>query len=354
MSTPPTQPEPPTAAAEFRPLIGITMGDPAGIGPEVVVKALADAELRHRARFIIFGGDEPLGFAADLAEVNPYWFRLPHEQVGPVETGVVVADFDEFGLVNPRSHGPTVEGGQASMRYLEAAAERLAAGNLDALVTAPISKVSWKLAGYRFPGHTEMLAKRFRTRRYVMMLAGGRLRVALASIHLPLFELRNCFTIGLVHTPIDLLHQALRDWYDLPAPRIAVCGLNPHASDEGRFGDEEHRIIEPAMTMARESGIDVRGPYPADTLFGRAIAGEFDGVVAMYHDQGLIPIKLHAFGRAVNVTLGLPVIRTSVDHGTAFDIAGRNRADPGSMAEAIRLACHLAIRQRAARQSSRS
>jgi 4-hydroxythreonine-4-phosphate dehydrogenase len=177
-----------------------------------------------------------------------------------------------------------------------------------------------------------------------MTFVGGGLRVALASAHVGLFELRNRFTIGLVFQPIDLLHDALRRWFGIESPRLAVAGLNPHAGEDGQFGDEEKRVIEPAIQMARHAGIDVAGPFPADTLFVARRRERFDGIVAMYHDQGLIPVKMAAFGRAVNVTLGLPIIRTSVDHGTAFDIAGTNQADPGSMKEAIRLACAMASR----------
>jgi len=187
-----------------------------------------------------------------------------------------------------------------------------------------------------------LLADAFDAKRVTMAFFGGGINVALASAHVSLFELRNKFTIGLVHQPIDLLAQALRDWFGLETPRIAVAGLNPHAGEDGRFGDEERRVIEPAIQMARHTGIIVDGPFPPDTMFLPANRSRFDGFVCMYHDQGLIPVKLLAFDRAVNVTLGLPVIRTSVDHGTAFDIAGSNQADPGSMKAAIRLACQMA------------
>lgn len=335
--------------------IGITMGDPAGIGPEVVVKALADHSLREQAGFVVYGLHEPLAYAADQAELATYWTRAPHEAaheaihggMGPGAGDVVIADFDEFTLDGRSPRRPTAEGGRASLRFLEEAMNDAEAGRIDAIVTAPINKTSWQLAGCPFPGHTELLAHRFRTRRVTMMFAGGPLRVALASVHVPLFELRHQFTIGLVFQPIDLLHQALREWFGVENPRIAVCGLNPHAGENGRFGDEEARVITPAIEMASTAGIRASGPYPADTLFLRAAQGEFDGVVAMYHDQALIPVKLLAFDSAVNVTLGLPVLRTSVDHGTAFDIVGRNRADCGSMKAAIRLAARLAGRRRA-------
>lgn len=327
------------------PTIGITMGDPAGIGAEVIVKALADESLRNRANFVIYGLHETIAYAADLAELTPYWSRRPHEEAGPTFKGVLVADFDDEFVDGRPPRKPTAESGRASMRFLDEAIRDVRGGTLQAIVTGPINKTAWQLAGFGDEGHTELLARRFKSRRVTMLFVGGALRVALASIHLPLFDLRNSFTIGLVFQPIDLIHQALQDWFDLPRPRIAVAALNPHAGENGRFGDEEARVIEPAIEMARSHGIDALGPIPADTLFWRAAQGEFDGVVAMYHDQALIPLKLLAFDQAVNVTLGLPIIRTSVDHGTAYDIAGKNRADPGSMKAAIRLAIDLTNRK---------
>ena len=330
-----------------RPLVGITMGEPAGIGAEVVVKALADPAIRSQARFIVYGMDELMNYAADLAEVNPFWFRLPHEEVDRVESGVVVADYDEYTSFGPAVKQPTAEGGHASIRFVDDAIAAGRTGRIDAVVTGPIHKVSWKMAGLNVPGHTEYIARLLDTKRVAMMFVGGGFRIALASTHVPLFELRNRFTIGYVFQPIDLLHAALQQCFGIAHPRIAVAALNPHASEEGRFGDEERRIIEPAMVMAREAGIDVEGPFPADTLFWMA-RGRYDGVVAMYHDQGLIPIKMAAFDSAVNVTIGLPIIRTSVGHGTGFDIAGRNRANPGSMKAAISLACQMANTRAAA------
>jgi len=335
-----------------RPLIGLTLGEPAGIGPEVIVKALADPALRKRARFIIYGLHELIAYCADLAEIGPYWYRVPHEEVERVESGVVVADFDEYATLGPGVTRPTAEGGHASMRFCEEAIAHLRGGRLSALVTGPISKTSWRMAGYHFPGHTELLAKRFGARRVSMMFVGGGLRVALASAHVALFDLRNSFTIGRVHQPIDLLNEALRDWFGVESPRIGVAALNPHAGEGGQFGDEEQRIIEPAVAMAREAGIRADGPIPADTLFRRAMGGEFDGIVAMYHDQALIPVKLLAFHEAVNLTLGLPAVRTSPDHGTAFDIVGKNKADCGSMKAAVSLAIDLALRRAAAGASA--
>lgn len=337
-----------------RPTIGITMGDPGGIGAEVIIKALADESLRERARFIVYGMNEPIAYAGDLAELNPFWTRRPHEQAFESNGDVTIADFDEFSPDAASLRKPTPEQGRASMRFLDEAIADCRAARLDALVTGPINKTAWQLAGCKFAGHTDLLAKRFNNRRVTMMFVGGPLKVALASIHLALFDLRNQFTIGLVFQPIDHLHHALRDWFGVESPKIAVAGLNPHAGENGQFGDEEIRVIQPAIDMARHAGIDALGPFPADTLFLRAAQGEFDGVVAMYHDQALIPVKLLAFDRAVNITLGLPIIRTSPDHGTAYDIAGRNLADPGSMKAAVRLAVDLATRQRSSSELPRA
>ncbi len=339
----------PTNHFNDKPLIAITLGEPAGIGAEVIVKALADPTIRRGGRFVIFGLSELLDYAADAAEIIPYWFRIPHEEVDAIESGVVVADYDEYSLLNPSIRRPTAEGGHASMRFLDDALAGVLAGRFDALVTGPIHKTSWHMAGYKFPGHTEKLAETCKAKNVVMAFVGGRLRVALASTHEALFDLRHSFTIGRVFFPIERLGTALKNWFGIERPRIAVAGLNPHAGEEGSFGDEESRIIEPAMTMAREQGFDVEGPFPADTLFTHVANDHpqyhFDGIVAMYNDQGLIPVKMHAFTGAVNLTLGLPIIRTSPSHGTAFDIVGKNQADAGSMTEAIRLALQLSRRR---------
>jgi 4-hydroxythreonine-4-phosphate dehydrogenase len=190
-----------------------------------------------------------------------------------------------------------------------------------------------------------LFAQRTGARRYNMMFTGGPLRVVLSTVHIPLNSLWGRLNIGAVFQPIELMHETLVNWFDIEKPRIAVCGVNPHASENGQFGDEEERIISPAILMAREQGIDATGPYPPDTIFRKAKAGHYDAVVAMYHDQGLIPVKLLAFDQAVNCTIGLPIIRTSPDHGTAFDIVGRNKANPGSMRAAISLAIDLAIKK---------
>jgi 4-hydroxythreonine-4-phosphate dehydrogenase len=332
---------------EHRPVIAISMGDPAGIGAEVIVKALADPVLRRRARYIIYGMNELLSYAADLAEFDVFWWRDQYNgRLRAYPHDVVVVDYDQYSMLGSAIRSPSRLGGEASMRFcldaIEAAQKKL----VDAVVTAPIAKESWKLAGYHYPGHTELFATRTGARRHCMMFAGGPLKVALATVHIPLMGLWNKLNIGAVFQPLELLHEALVNWFDIPKPRIAVAGVNPHASENGQFGDEEERIISPAILMAREQGIDASGPYPPDTVFISARDGKFDAVLSMYHDQGLIPVKLLAFDRAVNLTLGLPIVRTSPDHGTAFDIVGRNRANPGSMRAAIELAIDLAIKRR--------
>jgi 4-hydroxythreonine-4-phosphate dehydrogenase len=330
---------------DYRPTIAISMGEPAGIGAEVIVKALADPVLRFKARYIIYGMNELLHYAADIAEFDVFWWRdqfsgrlrsYPHD--------VVVVDYDQYSMLGSAIRAPSKMGGEASMRFCLDAIEAAKSGIADAVVTAPIAKESWKLAGYHFPGHTELFAHQTGSRRFAMMFTGGPLRVVLCTVHVPLMGLWGRLNIGAVFAPIELMHQALVEWFDIPKPRIAVCGVNPHASEHGQFGYEEERIIEPAIFMAREQGIDATGPYPPDTIFLKARDGHFDAVVAMYHDQGLIPVKLLAFDQAVNVTLGLPIIRTSPDHGTAFDIVGKNRANPGSMRAAIELAIDLAVK----------
>ena len=353
------------------------MGDPGGVGAEVIVKALADPEIRRRARFVIFGLNELMAYVADLAEIEPYWWRDQHERFSlnglalPAHLrdqyphDVVVLDYDEFSILGLDHRGATRAGGAASMQFINDAITAAMKGKIDAIVTAPICKESWQMAGFdRWPGHTELLAEKTKARRYAMMFAAPPsqnselrtqnsalpahhgLRVVLATIHEALFELRHTFKIGTVFDPIDLAHSALVDWFGIEKPRIAVCGLNPHASENGLFGDEEKRIIEPAILMARQHGIDAQGPFPADTIFIKAVQGHYDLVVAMYHDQGLIPVKLLDFAGSVNMTLGLPIVRTSPDHGTAFDIAGKNKADPGSMKAAIMMAVEVATKRR--------
>lgn len=318
------------------------MGDPQGIGPEVVVKALADPALRERADFVVFGLEAPMADAAAKASVAPFW--------GGAKPGVTLVDHPSHARASVAPVGerrPTAEGGEASFAFVEAAisAARLPKGDprrVDAIVTAPISKQAWALAGHtRWPGHTELFAERLGARRTAMFFASPRLRVVLATMHLPLMRVGQALTTERILDVIELGAGAaarLGCGGGRSAPRIAICGLNPHAGEGGLLGDEDAKIVAPAVEQARHRGIDALGPFPADTVFIAAERGDFDLVVAMYHDQGLIPVKLLGWDRAVNATIGLPLPRTSPDHGTAFDIGGMNRADAGSMRAAIDLA----------------
>ncbi len=310
-----------SAAARAR--LGITLGDPAGIGPEVVARALA-AGAQGSASVRLYGDVRVVERAGQLpADVT--YVNLASAEVAP-------------GKPDPAAAHAVIEA-------IRRAARACLAGELDAIVTAPISKEIIGRAGYAYPGHTELLAEVADSGRAVMLLVGGQLRVGLATTHCPLRQVPELLSTSDLIAVLEVMQRDLVRRFAIERPRIAVCGLNPHAGEGGRFGDEEARIIQPAVEAARERGVDARGPLAADSLFHRAVAGEFDAVLGMYHDQALGPLKLHAFGRAVNVTLGLPLIRTSVDHGTAFDIAGQGRADPGSMMEAIRLAIELAANE---------
>ena len=332
----------------FEPVIAITMGDPMGIGPEVVAKALCDPAILRLGKFVVYGQNQPLVDAAESAGLNPCWFRIAKENI-PTTRGVaaepVVLDYGHEDSL-PRARAPSRAGGLLSKAFVEdAIADALRpvgdARRVDAVVTAPIAKESWSMAGFKWPGHTELFSARCKATRHTMLFESPRLRVALATAHVPLMDIRNMLTIGRVFDPIDLGHSYCRQ-LGIEKPKIAVCGLNPHAGEHGLFGDEEERVIAPAIEIARRNGIDVRGPFPGDTIFIDAAAGKWDLVVAMYHDQGLIPVKLLGFDRAVNVTVGLSIVRTSPDHGTAFDIAGKNVASPNSMKAAIELAVKLA------------
>ena len=316
------------------------MGDPGGIGAECLVKALADKARRRSARFLIYGSAQPMRDAADRAGLPHDWWRLAEGSDAHAAEAHDVVLIDSGG--ERFDAGATREGGRLSFRWVEQAIESCKTGVARGMVTGPISKSAWHAAGHkRFPGHTELLADRFKAKRVGMLFESPKLRVILATVHLPLMDVRNVLTIGRVFDTIDLGNEACKG-LGIESPRIAVCGLNPHAGEGGLLGDEESRIIEPAIEHAVRTGINARGPFPGDTIFNRALGGDFDLVVAMYHDQGLIPVKLIGWDRAVNVTCGLPVPRTSPDHGTAYDIAGQGKADPGSTAAAIDLCVKLA------------
>lgn len=331
--------------SRFLPRIAVTMGDPAGIGPEIVVMALSRPEVFSVCRPVVYGDEGVLRRAAAIvgsqAQISPH---APGEETGLGRIAVLPLsslspDAAPFGKL-------TLPASVAMAAYIRAAAVDVLAGRADAVVTCPITKGGLKLAGVAHPGHTEYLAELCGGAQVVMMLAGERLRVALATIHVGLRRALELLSPAVIEKTIRTTDVFFRKYMGTATPRIAVAGLNPHAGEGGLFGDEETKVIAPAIASCRGSGIAATGPYPPDTVFYRAWRGEFDVVVAMTHDQGLIPLKLVHFEDGVNVTMGLPIVRTSVDHGTAYDIAGRGVADPGSMVEAITLAARLAAKRR--------
>lgn len=338
------------------PTISISMGDPGGVGPEVLVRALSDKARRKNARYQIHGSARVMHHAAQVCGVDPFWWQVDARSplVSTIDSKpVVLLDSDpqmndegvELMMV-PKAD--KVAGAMSYHWVMEAIRDTMRDPsdplNAQGIVTGPINKLAWSMAGKNYPGHTELIAKTLGERRFAMMFVGEQLRVVLATVHIALNDIRDVLTIGKVHTAIDLGHQACLD-LGIKRPRIAVCGLNPHAGEDGLMGDEEQRLIKPAMDLARANGgarMIVEGPFPADTIYRPAMEGKYDLVVAMYHDQGLIPVKLLERDLAVNVTLGLgDIVRTSPDHGTAFDIAGKGIADPGSMANSIDLAIKL-------------
>lgn len=319
--------------AESLPRLAITTGDPAGIGPEISLKAVASDDVRGYCIPALIGKKAVLQRTAESLNLNvEFTKRDSRNFVSIVDVG---PPLDEFTI-----GVDAAETGKASADYIQTAVDLWRRGEADAIATAPISKKALSLAGYEFPGHTEFLAHLTNTSRVGMSFFGGNLRVVLLSTHLSLLDaIKKVTTDNLT----ELIQFSDRELSKLLGhkPKLAVAGLNPHASEGGMFGSEESTQIAPAIKSCRSSGIEVTGPYSPDTIFLRCHRGEFDAVIALYHDQATIPVKAFSFGSAVNVTLGLPLIRTSVDHGTAFDIAGKGIADPSSMIAAIKLASEL-------------
>ncbi len=325
---------------DIRPIIGITMGDPAGIGPEIIVKALADPEIYEICKPVVFGDSGALSVhrkgGPAVKEIARCWEAKG--KAGRIDL-IAVCHLRQEAL----SPGiPHLQGGGAMVDCIITAVEMAKVGEIAAVVTCPINKALMHQSGYDYEGHTQLIASLTHSRDYVMMLAGERLRVALATIHCALREVPSRLSKEKVYRTIAVTSRALARDFGIRKPRLAIAALNPHAGEAGLFGDEEEKIITPAVEKARIDGFLADGPYPSDTLFHRAAHGDFDAVVAMYHDQGLIPLKLLHFSHAVNVTLGLPIIRTSVDHGTAYDIAGKGTADPTSLKSSIQMAVSMA------------
>ncbi len=331
----------------MKPIIAITMGDPSGIGPEVIVKAFETGELYAMCRPVVVGSTQWMSQAA--ASFAPVLAIVPRNEISQCQFSQGKLEVLEVttGSLPPITYGvPHEEGSLAAMRAIEEAARLALAKEVDAITTAPINKEALKKIGFAHPGHTEFLAHLAHCTDFGMMMIGGGLKIMLATIHLALREAILLTRKELVLEKIRLTHQALKSDFGLPYGKIAVAALNPHAGEGGLFGDEEIKEIAPAVLSAQYEGINVSGPYPADTLFFKLKQGKFDAVVALYHDQALIPIKLLAFGNGVNVTVGLPFVRTSVDHGTGFDIAGKGIADAGSLIEAVKLAAEMSTSRR--------
>ena len=331
-----------------KPRVGITIGDPAGIGPEVVLKAVVEPEVRASCSPIIIGPAVEVIRQAKALSLNADFTAYHEDNSGQFDLNqTLLLDTGNVSEI-PRWGELSAASGRTAIAAIERCVELCLAGKLDAMATAPINKESLKLAGSPFPGHTEMITTLCGAKESLMCFFAGALRVFLLTIHCSLSDAIKAITRERVTRSIVLADRELRR-FGIQRPRIAVAGLNPHAGEHGLFGSEESLEIAPAIEECRSKhNIQVTGPLPADTLFVRAWRGEFDAVAACYHDQGLIAVKCLAFGEAVNVTLGLPIIRTSVDHGTAFDIAGQGIADQGAMVQAIKLAAQLARSNRVA------
>lgn len=317
------------------------MGCPVGIGPEIILRLFALNDRADQGNFPVIIGDRSvlawcaghLGLAAPLLS----W------QVGDevVPGAINVLEPEENALADSTSlcwGRPNLATGKAMASYIQTSVQLIRGGDLAGMVTCPITKSALNMAGFQYPGHTEMLAELSGSADYAMMMAGASLRVVLVTIHTALSSVVDRLTTKAIYDLIDLTARSLKNDFAIDDPKIAVAGLNPHAGEDGLFGDEETQLIAPAIERACAGGWQVSGPYPPDTVFVKAAAGAYDAVVCMYHDQGLIPFKLLHFADGVNITLGLPIVRTSVDHGTAYDIAGKGLADPASLGEAVKMA----------------
>jgi 4-hydroxythreonine-4-phosphate dehydrogenase len=340
------RPEPPTPDGTTT-RVAITLGDPNGIGPEVVLKSLHDPSLVPSMTPVLVGSAhvlrvhaDVLGFSdLDIHVVDEVPDEVPHGDVALLDVGESAEPPVTFGAVTP-------EAGQLAMRAVERAVDECLAGTVDAMATAPISKAAINEAGYDVPGHTEFIAERTGSAKPTMMMVAGGLRVGLVTSHVPLSEVPSKVTEEAILEKLRVIDESLRQDFAIEDPKIAVLGLNPHSGEEGAFGHEEDEIIAPALDAARQEGFRVEGPLAADGFFGTQLDAGFDAVLAMYHDQGLVPFKALAFDHGVNFTAGLPIVRTSPDHGTAHGIAGKGMALPGSMRSALEVAVAVAHHRR--------
>jgi 4-hydroxythreonine-4-phosphate dehydrogenase len=313
--------------------IGISIGDINGIGLEVILKTFANELLLNQVTPVIYGSAKVVSYHKNIADVDIHMNTCTSGERAQTSRLNVVNCWEEN--VNITLGKPTAEGGQYAYRSLEVAIHDLKKGWVDALVTAPINKEAMKMANFQYPGHTEYLTHTFDTQESLMFMVSENLRVGLVTNHVPLGEVTSRIDKSLIVKKIKLMNESLRMDYGIERPTIAVLGLNPHAGDGGAIGEEEEQLIRPAIVECKKKGILAMGPFAADGLFGSQQYAKFDGILAMYHDQGLIPFKALSFGKGVNFTAGLPVVRTSPDHGTAYDLAGKNEADPSSFRQAV-------------------
>ena len=319
-----------------KPAIAITIGDCNGIGPEIVLKSVAHPTVKRICSPVLVGPVDAFEFYAKRMKMS-----LPSFPI--VESSVLHQSSIKPGNVSARS-------GRAAARAIEAAVELANADIVKAIVTGPVSKHALHKGGVRFPGHTEMLQRLTGAKHVAMILVSKTMCVGLVTIHVPIKRVSSLLTRKLIRDRIEVVHRALVSDWRISNPKIAVLGLNPHAGEAGDIGTEDKRIIAPVVKSLAGAKMNIKGPFPADGFFARYWPGDYDAIIAMYHDQGLIPLKMSAQGRAVNVSAGLPIVRTSPDHGTAFDIAGKGIADPGSMIEAIKLAVRIAKNRDASRR----
>lgn len=328
------------ARIDDKPIIGITIGDVNGIGPEVIIKALADHRLLNLFTPVIYGSTKALSFykkAFNINEFNYSQSKVPG-QFFPKKVNVINC-WNEIFEIKPGEE--TVETGKSAFMALEKAVADYKKGIIDALVTAPISKKNIQNEQFKFPGHTEYLAEKFDAGDFLMMMVGASLRIGLATSHIPLKEVSNHLTKEKLTSKMMIMVNSLKSDFGIAKPKVAVLGLNPHAGEDGLLGNEENETLVPVINEFKAKGILAFGPFPADGFFGASQYHKFDGIIAMYHDQGLAPFKTLSFESGVNFTAGLSIVRTSPDHGTAYNIAGKNQADPDSMRSAIYLAIDI-------------
>jgi len=324
------------------PRIGITMGDPAGIGPEIIVKALSMEEPFQACQPFVFGDREVLSKTIEMLGLTTtveVFEKIPEE--GYLPQRIFLSPLSQLEVDSFRFGKPDTKCGEAMVKYVEEAVKWVRSGKLDAITTCPINKKAINAAGHPFSGHTELLAHLVKANSVAMMFLGSRWKIVLVTTHLPLKEVSQYITFDRILSTIRMTDEGLRKYFGMTHPRIAVLGLNPHCGEDGLLGEEEKMEIIPAIAEARSQGMDVEGPFPADSFFNFTRRTPFDAVISMYHDQGLIPVKMVDFEEAVNLTLGLPFIRTSVGHGTAYDIAGKGLANPTNLIKALLMASKL-------------